>query len=146
MKKSIIFIVAVIVMAAGAASADLYTWEDESGTAHVTDYPPPQTLTKSKVTIYEEGAPGEKPAVQQPKKPDITLYTKDNCPVCDRARNYLNSRELTFTEYNMDTNWAAAEKRRKIDDGTDVPFAVIDKKEVTGFSESVYNRLLKPAP
>ena len=80
------------------------------------------------------------------KKPDVTLYTKNDCADCDKAREFLKSKNFSFTEYNMDKDKTAAAKRKDIDDSEDVPFAIINKNHVYGFSESVYNRALKPSP
>ncbi len=146
MKKNLFFLLALIFMIAPAANADFYTWEDESGVSHITDYPPPQNLKKQKIKIYEESRPVEQPAAQKEKKPVIVLYTKNNCPDCDKAIFFLNSRNLAFTEYNMDEDEKAASKRKEIDGGSDVPFAIIDRSEVSGFSEAVYSRVLKLAP
>lgn len=131
-------------MMAGPASADLYTWEDESGVAHITDYLPPKSLKKQKVKVFEESKKAdEKLTAQKEKKPDIVLYTKNDCPDCDKARNFLNSKNLEFTEYNLDQDQTAAEKRKGIDDSTDVPFAIINNNQVYGFTEAGYNRVLK---
>jgi hypothetical protein len=46
----------------------------------------------------------------------------------------------------MDKDKAAAAKRKNIDDSEDVPFAIINRNQVYGFSESVYTRALKPSP
>lgn len=145
MIKNLFFLLALVLMMAGTANADFYTWEDESGVEHITDYPPPQNLKKLKMKVYEEGS-RPAPAAPKEKKPAITLYTKNDCRLCDKARDYLNAKELTFTEYNMDEDEKTAEKRRAIDGSTDAPFALINNTQVTGFSESVYDRLLKPAP
>lgn len=144
MKKHLFLLLVVIVMIAGTANADFYTWEDESGVSHITDYPPPQ---KGKMKGFEGSKrPDEQPAVQKEKKPEITLYTKNECPECDKAREFLTSKALTFTEYNMDQDEKAAAKRKEIDDGSNVPFAVIDRYQIDGFSETAYNRALKTSP
>jgi len=46
----------------------------------------------------------------------------------------------------MDNDKTSAERRKEIDDSEDVPFAIINKNHVFGFSESVYNRALKLNP
>ena len=46
----------------------------------------------------------------------------------------------------MDNDKTSAERRKEIDDSEDVPFAIINKNNVFGFSESVYNKLLKLNP
>lgn len=148
MKKQLLFLLAMILAFAGTAYADFYTWEDESGATHITDYPPPQNQKNQKMKIYKQDAAtlGEQQPPKEEKKPDITLYTKNDCPDCDKARAFLNSKNLTFTEINMDNDQTAAAKRKELDDSSDVPFAVISRAQVYGFSEAVYNRALKSLP
>lgn len=149
MKRHLFFLLALILAFTGMAYADFYTWEDESGATHITDYPPPKNLKSRNVKIYEKNASStqsEQPSAQTEKKPDITLYTKNDCPDCDKARGFLNSKKLTFTEYNMDNDQTVAAKRKAIDDSSDVPFAIINRNQVYGFSEAVYNRALKSSP
>ena len=146
MYKYLLFLLSLIVLSAGTANADFYTWEDESGVSHISDSPPPQILKKRNVKIYEKGSADiqdENKSAKTEIKADITLYTKNNCPDCDKAREFLNSKKLNFTEYNMDNDPKAAVKRKDIDDSNDVPFAIINKNQVYGFSEAVYNRVLK---
>lgn len=147
MKKQLFLFLVVFIMMTGLANADFYTWEDESGVSHITDYPPPQNLKKEKIKGFEESRkPAEKPAAEKEKKPNITLYTKNDCPECDKAREFLTSRSLTFTEYNMDQDEEAAVKRKDIDNSRDVPFAIIERNQIYGFSEVVYNRAIKTSP
>lgn len=141
MKKQLFLLLALIVMIAGPANADFYTWKDEAGVSHITDYPPPKNL---KVKSFEGSSkPAEQPAAKKEKKPSITFYTKDKCPNCDKAREFLTAKELTFTEYNIDQDEAAAAKRKAIDDSTNVPFVLIDSYQIDGFSEAAYNSVLK---
>jgi glutaredoxin len=144
MKKHLFFLLALILIFSGMAYADFYSWEDESGVKHITDYPPPVNKGKSvKVIQNGSGTSDEKQPPDAGKAPSITLYTKNDCPDCDKAREFLSSKKLAFTEYNMDTDPKAAAARKDIDDGDDVPFAVINRSHVYGFSEAVYQRALK---
>jgi len=134
------------------AYADFYKWEDESGATHISDYPPPQTKDTKNYEVHKGDTDNsvatdeEKEAAKTKKKPEVILYTKNDCADCDKAREFLKSKNITFVEYNMDRDRTAAEKRKEFDDGTDVPFAVINRINITGFSETVYNRALKPNP
>lgn len=150
MKKYLLFLVAFSLVFAGAAHGDFYTWEDENGITQITDYPPPETQQAQKIKVHKIADPSsiqkDEQAAQAVQKPDIILYTKNNCADCDKARTFLQSANLTFTEYNMDMDEAAVERRKAIDNSDDVPFAIINKNQVYGFSETVYNRALKPTP
>ncbi|HOW57018.1 MAG TPA: glutaredoxin family protein [Smithellaceae bacterium] len=150
MIKHILILFALIFALYGVANAEFYTWEDENGVVHITDYPPPQTKSAKKTPFRTHGSGNDlqeqsnAPAAQ--KKPDVIIFTKNECPDCDKARNYLKSKQVQFTEYNMDTDPTAAAKRKEYDDTTDVPFAIINRNHVFGFAESVYERVLKIKP
>jgi len=144
MKKHLFFLLALILIFSGMAYADFYSWEDESGVKHITDYPPPVKKGKS-VKVFQNGSgtSDEKQPSDAGKAPSISLYTKNDCPDCDKAREFLSSKKLAFTEYNMDADPKAAAARKEIDDDDDVPFAVINRSRVYGFSEAVYQKALK---
>ena len=144
MKKHLFFLLALLLIFSGTVYADFYSWEDESGVKHITDYPPAAKKGKNvKVLQNDSGAIDEKPSADEKKAPSIKLFTKNDCSECDQAREFLSSQKLTFTEYNTDTDPKAAAARKEIDDGDDVPFAVIGRSHVYGFSEAVYQRALK---
>jgi len=150
MIKYFLFLTALVFIFCEAAQADFYQWEDENGNINITDYPPPSKFSK-KVRIHKpDYLPGEteqKMAMDaQKKEADVVLYTKNDCTDCDKAREFLKSQNIIFTEYNTDNDEEAAKKRKTIDDGDDVPFAVIHKNHVYGFSESIYNKLLNKKP
>jgi glutaredoxin len=154
MTKITLFLLAVVFLTAGMANADFYKWEDENGDIHITDYPPVKSGRKMQVYKSKSDSPAALPAEDQReandikarKEADIILFTKNACDDCDKAREFLKSRNVLFTEYNIETDQSAARKRKEIDDSSDVPFAVINKNRVYGFSESVYERTLKLKP
>jgi glutaredoxin len=154
MTEKIIFFVFLVFVFCGTANADFYTWEDESGVAHITDYPPPAKSGK-KVQIYKSdsdtspemsSAEAKDRSKGSKKEADIVLYTKNTCDECDKAREFLKSKKVLFTEYNIDSNKEAAKKRKEIDDSTDCPFAIINRNQVYGFSANVYDRALRLKP
>jgi glutaredoxin len=147
MKKYLFFLLALFLVVTGTVYGDYYTWEDEDGVMQITDYPPPDSQKVQKMKSYKLADPSSsKPAEQVVKKPDVVLYTKNNCADCDKAREFIQSAKVDFTEYNMDEDDTAAAARKTIDDSTDVPFAIINKQHVYGFKESVYSRLLAIKP
>ena len=152
MKNITLFIISILFFFYGTAWADFYQWEDESGATHITDYPPPQIDPSKKIKVRKDSSNSsaadeeQEAKLKAEKKPKVTLYTKDNCPDCDKAREFLQSNKITFTEYNMDQDKAAAAKRKEIDDSEDVPYAIMNKTQIYGFSENTYKRALKPSP
>lgn len=144
----------------GTANAAFYTWEDENGATQITDYPPPQGKSAKDVQVHKyesENLTGLQSEEEQKtsskdnksksqKNPEVVLYTKNDCIDCDKAREFLKSKNISFTEYNMDKDKTSAARRKEVDDIEDVPFAIINKNQVYGFSESIYNKALKPNP
>jgi glutaredoxin len=149
MTKLILLFMLLLIFFCTTAEADFYQWEDKNGNVQITDYPPPAKSGK-KVQVYDYDSNmqgGQETSKDGPKKePDVVLYTKDSCTDCDKAREFLKSKNITFTEYNTDKDKEAAKKRKSIDDSEDVPFAIIKRNQVYGFSEGIYNRLLKTNP
>ncbi len=151
MTKHILLFLTLFFIFSGTAQADFYKWEDENGVIHITDYPPPAKSGK-KIQVHKQDSPAQEKEEQeiskdgQKKNPDAVLYTKDSCGDCDKAREYLKSKKVPFTEYNTDNNKEAAKKRKTIDDSAEAPFAIINNNQVYGFSESIYNKVLKAKP
>jgi len=150
MKKYLWFIL-MFVFFYGTANADFYSWEDEGGATQITDYPPPNDVKAKNIQFhsFESGGAeslakdGESSGQANTKKADVIIYTRNDCGDCDKAKDYLISKNVSFTEYNMDNDVNAAMRRKEIDEGEDVPFAIINRNHVYGFSESVYERTLK---
>lgn len=154
MRKYTLLMFPVLLIFCATAYADFYKWEDESGATHITDYPPPEYGSAKHIQRHK-GINGKTPTDEELEaklkaetKPDVTLFTKNDCADCDKARAFLKSKKVLFTEYNMDKDKTAAAKRKDVykDDGNDVPYAIINRNQVFGFTESVYSRALKPNP
>lgn len=142
------FLVILLIGFTAVANADFYSWQDDEGVTHIADYPPPQD---KKAKVYKEDSPRqtdvkETDANAKGKNINILIFTKENCPDCDKAKDYLNSKNARFVEYNMDSDKDAEMKRKEFDDNKDVPFAVIHRTHIYGFSEAAYERALKSAP
>lgn len=136
------------------ATADFYKWVDEKGQTRITDYPPPEDKTAKDVVVHKTEAEsvkateGETDASKNKdvKKADVVIYTKNDCKDCEKAIEFLKSKNVDFTEYNVDNDKDAAMRRQEMENGDDVPFAIINRNQVHGFQESVYERVLKMKP
>lgn len=151
MKKFLFLLALMFVFPCRPAIADFYTWEDETGEIQMTDYPPPPGHPAKNIQIHQRPddyssrqAEDDSPSPQH--KATVVLYTKNDCEDCDKARDFLNSRNIPFTEHNTDMDMNAAIKRKELDSGEDAPFAIINRNHVYGFSENVYDRVLKMEP
>jgi glutaredoxin len=157
MKKCLLLLVLLVFFLYGTANATFYTWENENGATQITDYPPPQDKSAKNVQVHkyesndstelqnegEQESSAKDNKSKSKKNPEVVLYTKNDCIVCDKAREFLKSKNILFSEYNMDNDKTSVKRRKEIDDSEEVPFAIINKNHVYGFSESGYNRALK---
>lgn len=154
MKKHLLIFTLFLVFFCQTASADFYKWIDEKGQTQITDYPPPPDKASKVIEIQktQSEAPvisekdGEAAKMKAKKQTDVIIYTKNDCKDCEKALEFLKSKNVPFTEYNMDKDENAAAKRKEVDSDDDVPFAIINRNHVHGFSESVYDRVLKMEP
>ena len=65
--------------------------------------------------------------------PKIEIYTSDFCPFCARAKNLLNKKGATFTEFNVDMNPALrVEMIERAQGRTSVPQIFFDGKLIGG--------------
>jgi glutaredoxin len=152
-------------LGAGRAAGEIYKWVDGQGQVHFQDHPPPQDGKASAVEVREStpppapappdapgvpvqaAAPGATGApVEPPPRPPVVatveLYTVAWCPWCGKAREYFRSRGVPFTDYDIEKDAAAAQRKNALDTGTGVPFAVINGVRVSGYSPERYARAL----
>ena len=66
----------------------------------------------------------------------VTIYSTGTCPVCDRAKAFMNKKNIDFDEVRIDLG---RDRMREFLDKTNgartVPQILIDDKLVGGFSE-----------
>ena len=68
----------------------------------------------------------------------IIVYSKDNCVWCDRAKNLLDSVELSFEEIDLSNDNDRKEFYKKVGEGVStVPQIYIDNERIGGFPQLV---------
>lgn len=71
----------------------------------------------------------------------VVIYSSDTCPHCVSAKEYLNEREVEFTERNIQSDKEA--RKELMDMGhMGVPVLLIDGEEIVGFDKSKIDQLL----
>jgi len=64
----------------------------------------------------------------------ITIYTTPYCPYCSRAKQLLDSKQVTYQEIDV-SDRALRPKMTEITGGTTVPQIIIDGKPTGGCDE-----------
>ena len=67
----------------------------------------------------------------------ITIYSTTWCPSCVSAKQLLNSKNISFTEINIEDKNMSREDLAKITGGRTVPQIVINNKCIGGFENLV---------
>lgn len=143
-------ILAVLLGAAFAASAQLYRWTDENGRVHVTDTPPPPSAKDVRKRTLE-AAPAAASGANQPyavqlaaKNYPVTLYTAPECALCGAARSFLNQRGVPFREVSVTSEQQAEELKNAVG-SLSVPAIRVGASVEKGFEPGAYNALLDTA-
>ncbi|MEN6488181.1 MAG: glutaredoxin family protein [Smithella sp.] len=145
----------------GISSAEYYKWEDENGNVNITDYPPPVKSAKNiKVHESENKADNQSSSPENNQKQsgkqssgnakaeakksnEVILYITSWCPYCKMAADFFRSRNIPFTEYDIEKDRAAAERKKQLDSKSGVPFAIINGQPIHGYSPGAYEKALQ---
>jgi glutaredoxin len=140
----------LLAVIAGAASAQLYRWTDETGRVHITDTPPPASAHNAQ-RINPPGNVAES-ASQPPfelaeamREFPVTLYTSPNCiEPCAQAREALNKRGVPFKEIQVGDEGTMAELK-SVAGEAEVPSLVVGRSVHRGFEQGAFDALLDAA-
>lgn len=144
----------------GISSAEYYKWEDENGNVNITDYPPPvksaQNIKVHKSETKDDASPSAESSPKQSgntssgkvnaetkKSNEVILYMTSWCPYCKMAADFFRSRNIPFTEYDIEKDRAAAGRKKQLDSKSGVPFAIINGQPIHGYSPGAYEKALQ---
>lgn len=165
------YLVLLVILLAFAVSgqAAIYKWVDANGVVTFKDTLPPQGVEAEKVEpapsfidhspvpaagkessasastasgTPRAAQPQEGRVVKPSRLPKVELFTTSWCPYCVKAKQYLNALRIPYTEYDMEKTPRAREIRRRYDNGTGIPLAIIGDVKVRGFDPATYDRAL----
>jgi glutaredoxin len=130
-----------------SAHAQLYKWIAPDGSVSYSDTPPPASVTKVERKSYAGGSsmadlPYE--LAEAAKGNPVTLYTMQNCTVCDAGRKLLNDRGIPFSEKTVTSN-DDIERVRQLSGNTQLPILTVGRNKQTGFEPGQWNSALTAA-
>ena len=67
--------------------------------------------------------------------PNVVIYSTGSCPFCVRARNLLQKKGVTYTEFRVDENPALRPEMVKRSGRESVPQIFIDDVHVGGYDD-----------
>ena len=162
-------ILSAMVYLSGMAYGEIYKWIDKNGVMHFGDIPPQNAGTTSKLESMPatprkdpepQVTPKEDPqsqATNQPMKKappqeitasvvadaNVEMFATSWCGYCRKAREFFAARGIAITEYDIETDVAAARRKQEIYPSPGVPLVVINGKPIQGFAPSAYEQALR---
>lgn len=118
---------------------------DPSGNSSFADKCPPGTTKKGEVKIRGFGGSDEASLDEIAAANPITFYSVPDCDACDLVRNLLNTRNLPFTEKNVQDNAEMQEELKAVTGRLTVPTTKIGSNISTGYSRSAIDNALEQA-
>jgi len=134
------------------APAEIYKWVSANGTITFRDTPPPEgveatTVTTAPLNVVQTPEsvsslkPGRLPATEQPVRSvrgEVELFTTSWCGYCRQARSWLQQHGVSYRDYDIEQDQAAAWRQQQLGGGNGVPFALINGRRISGFSPDTY--------
>ncbi|MGD0279123.1 MAG: glutaredoxin family protein [Smithella sp.] len=140
-----------------AWAGELYVCVDKNGNETISSLPQDKMKCSLKDTfrdptpeeLAEKEAVKKQMAIEEKdkiKSNEVILYTTSWCPYCKKAREYFNSRNIRFTDYDIEKDKEAADRKKQLDTRSGVPFAIINGRKIHGFSPANYEKALQQNP
>jgi glutaredoxin len=148
---TILFCIAALAAASAYAQSTVYRWVDKDGKVQFSDSPPPADAKSVKERRMGGGGPSSEEsntpyATQQAaKRNPVTLYTGNDCRLCDQGRELLMRRGVPFSEKNAQASEENMEALKKLAGDLIVPLMVVGSSRVTGFDEAQWDSALDAA-
>lgn len=145
---------ALSLLAALPAGAQVYKWTGPDGRTHYGDQPPEEAkIQELRIGVQSFGGPAEvdtwtrvlkrPPAVDTARASSagITMFSTSWCPHCMRAKAYFQEKGVAFREVDIE---ASVEGRREFAEygGKGVPLIIVGERRMRGFDAQSMDRLL----
>ncbi len=145
MKHRLIVGLALGAICALAQAQSQYKYVSPDGVVTYSDQPPPATAKKVELKNFAGGGgnvsslPFELRRVAE--NFPVVMYTQLPCAECDQGRSLLRNRGIPYSEKTINSDEDMAELR-KLSGGATIPFLMIGRQKLRGFSESAWTAAL----
>lgn len=136
------FLSIILLMLAVSAHAEIHMWTDEKGKKHFSDKPPVNvetSIVEVKVNTYES------PNIESIKdysgtNNKVVMYSAVWCGVCKKAKQYFDSNNVNYSEYDIDTSSKGKRDFKRMG-GKGVPIILVGEKRLNGFSQATFETI-----
>jgi glutaredoxin len=142
------FLLALCLLAAAHAGAEIYRWTDADGHIHYSDKPPAGASTKQvKVRINSIAGPAVVTPAPGSTKPSssaraaVKMFTASWCGYCKKAKAHLNARGVPFQEIDVESSDSARRQFSELG-GRGVPVILVGGQRMDGFDAGGLDAML----
>ena len=140
------FCLLMLWLAALPVHGEIYKWVDAEGKVHYGDRRPDKTPVEAVDadinTFEKQNYDFLPPAADPADPPRVVMYATSWCPYCRKARDYFRSRNIPYTEHDIEKD-PAAHRRFKSLGGKGVPLILVGERQMSGFSGDRFEKLYK---
>lgn len=160
-----VILLTAVVHGGGIVHGEIYKWVDKNGVMHFGDTPPQNVgskvesmpATPRRASVPQVTPEQEKPQVVKrvvnppPQAMSVPVATDANvemfmtrwCGYCKKAREFLQAKGIAITEYDVEADAAAAQRKQEILPSPGIPLVVINGKPIQGFAPHAYEQALQ---
>ena len=144
-------LIGLCLLAAMAASAEIYRWTDSDGRIHYSDKPPAdRKVQQVKIRVQSISGPavvtqaGAAPATSAAARQPVKIYTTTWCGYCKKAKAHLAARGVPYREIDVE---ASDSGRREFSElrGRGVPVILVGSQRMDGFDAAGLDGMLAGA-
>ena len=128
------------------AAADIHQWHDKNGQIHFGDRPPGDTtsiVVKVKTNVYTSPSIEALSKAPSHAEEQVVMYSASWCGYCRKARNYFNSHDVAFSEYDIETSEKGQRDYQQLG-ARGVPVILVGERRLNGFTPAAFESIYKP--
>ncbi len=145
---SLLLLIACLFLACGASFAgQMYKVVDKDGNVSYREFPSSGSTRSSPAPEAYSTRPAPRPSREtystRPRgRQQVDLYVTNWCGYCRKAVAFLKAHGVPYNLYDIEKDKASARRYSALAGKSGVPFAMINGRKISGFSESAYKRAL----
>jgi glutaredoxin len=130
----------ILVFSLCTHAAEVYKWTGPDGRTHFGDRPDPG-VPAEQMRIRSFSGTSDVTKNDSSAIAGVVMLSTAWCGVCKRARQYLTSKGVAFTELDVEKSAAGRDEYRRLN-GRGVPIILVGNQQMNGFDPARLDRLL----
>ena len=136
-----VIVLAIALVGARPAFAEIFSWRDAEGRIQFGDRKPADSrVTTVKLRKVNSLRAVTVEAIEVAANSKVTLYSATWCGYCRRAREYFKHEAIPFEEYDIETSDKGRKDYARLN-GSGVPIILFGKQRMNGFDAAQFAAL-----